>query len=81
MIQTSLISMKMRFEIALSAFKPQALRSYCVDGLPKTTQAVFIFPFSDGHTRRVSRLTTGLTKIRARILATKLAEETIGGDL
>ena len=33
--------------------------TYCVHGLPNTTPDGFIIPFSDGHTRRMSRLTRG----------------------
>jgi 5-methyltetrahydropteroyltriglutamate--homocysteine methyltransferase len=33
--------------------------TYCVHGLPNTAQAGFMIPFSDGHTRRLSRLTRG----------------------
>ncbi len=33
--------------------------TYCVYGLPNTAQAGFMIPFSDGHTRRLSRLTRG----------------------
>jgi 5-methyltetrahydropteroyltriglutamate--homocysteine methyltransferase len=32
---------------------------YCVHGLPNTAPAGFMIPFSDGHTRRLSRLTRG----------------------
>jgi 5-methyltetrahydropteroyltriglutamate--homocysteine methyltransferase len=33
--------------------------TYCVHGLPNTSPDGFIIPFSDGHTRRLSRLTRG----------------------
>ncbi len=33
--------------------------TYCVHGLPNTAPDGFIIPFSDGHTRRLSRLTRG----------------------
>jgi 5-methyltetrahydropteroyltriglutamate--homocysteine methyltransferase len=33
--------------------------TYCVHGLPNTAPDGFIIPFSDGHTRRLSRLTSG----------------------
>src|SRR6267154_1116362 len=33
--------------------------TYCVHGLPNMAQDGFIIPFSDGHTRRLSRLTRG----------------------
>jgi 5-methyltetrahydropteroyltriglutamate--homocysteine methyltransferase len=33
--------------------------TYCVHGLLNTAQAGFMIPFSDGHTRRLSRLTRG----------------------
>src|SRR3982075_541397 len=33
--------------------------TYCVHGLPNTAPDGFIIPYSDGHTRRLSRLTRG----------------------
>jgi 5-methyltetrahydropteroyltriglutamate--homocysteine methyltransferase len=33
--------------------------SYCVHGLPNTAPDGFAIPFSDGHTRRIARLTRG----------------------
>src|SRR5882724_10709351 len=33
--------------------------TYCVHGLPNTAPDGFVIPFSDGHTRRLSRLTSG----------------------
>src|SRR5260370_19610039 len=33
--------------------------TYCVHGLPNTAPDGFTIPFSDGHTRRLSRLTRG----------------------
>jgi 5-methyltetrahydropteroyltriglutamate--homocysteine methyltransferase len=33
--------------------------TYCVYGLPNTSPDGFVIPFSDGHTRRLSRLTSG----------------------
>jgi 5-methyltetrahydropteroyltriglutamate--homocysteine methyltransferase len=33
--------------------------TYCIHGLPNTAPDGFIIPFSDGHTRRLSRLTRG----------------------
>jgi 5-methyltetrahydropteroyltriglutamate--homocysteine methyltransferase len=33
--------------------------TYCVHGLPNTAPDGFIIPFSDGHSRRMSRLTRG----------------------
>jgi 5-methyltetrahydropteroyltriglutamate--homocysteine methyltransferase len=38
--------------------------TYCVHGLPNTTPDGFIIPFSDGHTRRLSRLTRGPFRYR-----------------
>src|SRR6202047_3677954 len=38
--------------------------TYCVHGLPNTAADGFIIPFSDGHTRRLSRLTRGPFRYR-----------------
>jgi 5-methyltetrahydropteroyltriglutamate--homocysteine methyltransferase len=38
--------------------------TYCVYGLPNTAPDGFIIPFSDGHTRRMSRLTRGPFRYR-----------------
>ena len=38
--------------------------TYCVYGLPNTAPDGFIIPFSDGHTRRLSRLTRGPFRYR-----------------
>src|SRR5713226_443977 len=38
--------------------------TYCVHGLPNTAPDGFIIPFSDGHTRRMSRLTRGPFRYR-----------------
>ena len=38
--------------------------TYCVHGLPNTAPDGFIIPFSDGHTRRLSRLTRGPFRYR-----------------
>jgi 5-methyltetrahydropteroyltriglutamate--homocysteine methyltransferase len=38
--------------------------TYCVHGLPNTTPDGFKIPFSDGHTRRLSRLTRGPFRFR-----------------
>src|ERR1700719_2091532 len=38
--------------------------TYCVYGLPNTAPDGFIIPFSDGHTRRLSRLTGGPFRYR-----------------
>src|SRR4030088_1563369 len=38
--------------------------TYCVHGLPNTAPDGFIIPFSDGHTRRLSRLTSGPFRYR-----------------
>jgi 5-methyltetrahydropteroyltriglutamate--homocysteine methyltransferase len=38
--------------------------TYCVHGLPNTAPDGFIIPFSDGHTRRMSRLTWGPFRYR-----------------
>jgi 5-methyltetrahydropteroyltriglutamate--homocysteine methyltransferase len=38
--------------------------TYCVQGLPNTAPDGFIIPFSDGHTRRLSRLTRGPFRYR-----------------
>src|SRR6202011_2062227 len=38
--------------------------TYCVQGLPNTAPDGFIIPFSDGHTRRLSRLTGGPFRYR-----------------
>jgi methionine synthase II (cobalamin-independent) len=38
--------------------------TYCVHGLPNTAPDGFIIPFSDGHTRRLSRLTGGPFRYR-----------------
>jgi 5-methyltetrahydropteroyltriglutamate--homocysteine methyltransferase len=38
--------------------------TYCVQGLPNTAPDGFIIPFSDGHTRRMSRLTGGPFRYR-----------------
>jgi 5-methyltetrahydropteroyltriglutamate--homocysteine methyltransferase len=38
--------------------------TYCVHGLPNTAPDGFIIPFSDGHTRRLSRLTHGPFRYR-----------------
>jgi hypothetical protein len=40
------------------------LCTYCVHGLPNTAPDGFIIPFSDGHTRRLSRLTSGPFRYR-----------------
>ncbi len=38
--------------------------TYCVHGLPNTVPDGFIIPYSDGHTRRLSRLTRGPFRYR-----------------
>src|SRR5258705_6272766 len=38
--------------------------TYCVHGLPNTAPDGFIIPFKDGHTRRLSRLTSGPFRYR-----------------
>src|SRR5258708_6646059 len=38
--------------------------TYCVHGLPNTAPDGFIIPYSDGHTRRLSRLTRGPFRYR-----------------
>src|SRR5467141_2406706 len=38
--------------------------TYCVHGLPNTAPDGFIIPFRDGHTRRLSRLTSGPFRYR-----------------
>jgi len=38
--------------------------TYCVHGLPNTAPDGFTIPFADGHTRRLSRLTSGPFKYR-----------------
>ena len=38
--------------------------TYCVQGLPNTAPDGFIIPFSDGHSRRMSRLTGGPFRYR-----------------
>ena len=38
--------------------------TYCVHGLPNTAPDGFKIPFSDGHTRRLSRLTRGPFRYR-----------------
>src|SRR5258706_7471773 len=38
--------------------------TYCVHGLPNTAPDGFQIPFSDGHTRRLSRLTRGPFRYR-----------------
>src|SRR6267378_4322937 len=38
--------------------------TYCVHGLPNTAPDGFKIPFSDGHTRRLSRLTSGPFRYR-----------------
>src|SRR5438270_4811265 len=38
--------------------------TYCVHGLPNMAQDGFLIPFSDGHTRRLSRLTRGPFRYR-----------------
>src|SRR3979490_1395115 len=38
--------------------------TYCVQGLPNTAPDGFIIPYSDGHTRRLSRLTRGPFRYR-----------------
>jgi 5-methyltetrahydropteroyltriglutamate--homocysteine methyltransferase len=38
--------------------------TYCVHGLPNTAPDGFVIPFSDGHTRRMSRLTRGPFRYR-----------------
>ena len=38
--------------------------TYCVHGLPNTALDGFIIPFSDGHTRRMPRLTRGPFRYR-----------------
>src|SRR5467141_1266283 len=38
--------------------------TYCVHGLPNTSPDGFTIPFSDGHTRRLSRLTRGPFRYR-----------------
>src|SRR5882672_6718158 len=38
--------------------------TYCVHGLPNTAPNGFIIPYSDGHTRRLSRLTRGPFRYR-----------------
>src|ERR1700719_905438 len=38
--------------------------TYCVQGLPNTAPDGFIIPFSDGHTRRLARLTRGPFRYR-----------------
>src|SRR3979411_1995968 len=38
--------------------------TYCVHGLPNTALDGFKIPFSDGHTRRLSRLTRGPFRCR-----------------
>jgi 5-methyltetrahydropteroyltriglutamate--homocysteine methyltransferase len=44
--------------------KYQNFLTYCVHGLPNTAPDGFIIPFSDGHTRRMSRLTRGPFRFR-----------------
>src|SRR5712672_2097463 len=39
--------------------KYHGFATYCVYGLPNTAPDGFTIPFSDGHTRRLSRLTRG----------------------
>src|SRR5258705_10652811 len=55
-----------RFEATGSPFvtdgeqrKYHNFATYCVHGLPNTAPDGFVIPFSDGHTRRLSRLTSG----------------------
>src|SRR5215211_2300857 len=38
--------------------------TYCVHGLPNTAPDGFAIPFSDGHTRRLPRLTAGPFRYR-----------------
>src|SRR5579864_5357731 len=72
------LCMRMQFKIPLSSLRPQALRSlragsrgkyhnfttYCVHGLPNTAPDGFKIPFSDGHTHRLGRLTSGPYRYR-----------------
>jgi hypothetical protein len=61
--------MTLPFETPWNALQAQALDgderkhhnfcTYSVHGLPNPAPAGFMIPFSDGHTRRLSRLTRG----------------------
>ena len=74
---TSLLSMKMRFEIPLSGEATECpvvtdcqrrnyhnFCMYCVHRLPNTAPDGFKIPFSDGHTRRLLRLARGPFRYR-----------------
>src|SRR5882762_7308058 len=49
--------------------------TYCVHGLPNTAPDGFTIPFSDGHTRRLSRLTHGPFRYK------RYADSTHSGDM
>src|SRR5229473_5756247 len=49
--------------------------TYCVHGLPNTAPDGFQIPFSDGHTRRLPRLTRGPFRYR------RYADSTHSGDM